>query len=143
MGSCCWMPAMTRHHALPPTACRPAPCVPTLSQLLGYPRKPAVMLLNVFSWYAAAEPPGTHGHPNATFGHYWKTNERDFFELSQYYGLPTLSARGGMYHTLREGRSRGGGPVTATTTPCLGVVTNAWVLAAARLTATAADVFKR
>lgn len=77
-------------------------------QLLGYPRKPAVMLLNVFSWYKAAEPPGTHGRPNATFGHYWKTNERDFFELSQFYGLPTLSARGGMYHILRQGRSRQG-----------------------------------
>ncbi len=66
-----------------------------LRTLLQLPRRPAVVLLELYSWLAKswANPKGD--------GSFWASAERYHFEFAEYYGLPLLSLRAAAYHSMR------------------------------------------
>lgn len=69
-----------------------------LRQLLRYPRRPAVALLQSYSyfWHRKQEP---------QHGYYWAGPERELNEIGGYYRLPVLSesVKACCYHLMRQG----------------------------------------
>lgn len=61
-----------------------------IRKLLNYPNRPAVVLLNAYSYFLSG-------------GQYWRNAESEFFELAAYYQVPMLSLKACCYHLMIKG----------------------------------------
>lgn len=68
-----------------------------LRKLLGYPNRPAVVLMHSFNWMA---PP---------IGKFWSNLEREYIEFAWYYDLPSLSLKSSSFHQMITGVCACGG----------------------------------
>ncbi|EFJ42302.1 hypothetical protein VOLCADRAFT_107349 [Volvox carteri f. nagariensis] len=66
-----------------------------LRKLLGYPNRPAVVLLHGFCWFRI---------PVEMAGQFWNSGERQQSEFGLYYGLPQLSIKACCYHHMVQGK---------------------------------------
>jgi hypothetical protein len=62
-----------------------------IRKLLQYPRHPAVVLVDAYSYRAAK-------------GRYWASSESAYLELATFYNLPLVSVKAGCFHLMRSGR---------------------------------------
>ncbi|GLI65300.1 hypothetical protein VaNZ11_008793 [Volvox africanus] len=69
-------------------------------KLLRLPRRPAVVLLNLFRWFSESRV-GADQRPSDTY--YFTNAEAQFFEFATYYGLPLLSLKAAVYHHMVAG----------------------------------------
>jgi hypothetical protein len=69
----------------------PSPTPPLRGPGLQFPRHPAVLLVNSFSY-------------NAAGGRYWANSEAAYMEFATYYHLPAVSIKACCYHMMRAGR---------------------------------------
>jgi lysophospholipase L1-like esterase len=68
-----------------------------LRRLLEYPHRPAVVFLNIFSWFVA-----TSGELRGVFYHH---AEADFAEFSWYYSIPSVSVKAAVYPLMERNAS--------------------------------------
>ncbi|GIM10433.1 hypothetical protein Vretimale_13985 [Volvox reticuliferus] len=66
-----------------------------LRKLLGYPNRPAVILMHAYRWFHL---------PADLSGHFWASSERQHSEFGVFYGLPQLSIKACCYHYMIEGK---------------------------------------
>ncbi|GLI61581.1 hypothetical protein VaNZ11_003996 [Volvox africanus] len=66
-----------------------------LRKLLGYPNRPAVILMHAYRWFQL---------PGDTSGQFWMSGERQQSEFGLFYGLPQLSVKACCYHYMVEGK---------------------------------------
>ncbi|GIL59876.1 hypothetical protein Vafri_14684 [Volvox africanus] len=66
-----------------------------LRKLLGYPKRPAVILMHAFRWFQLQMD---------LSGQFWLSGERQQSEFGLYYGLPQLSVKACCYHYMVEGK---------------------------------------
>ncbi|GLI61503.1 hypothetical protein VaNZ11_003832 [Volvox africanus] len=66
-----------------------------LRKLLGYPNRPAVILMHAYRWFQL---------PADTSGQFWMSSERQQSEFGLFYGLPQLSVKACCYHYMAEGK---------------------------------------
>ncbi|GIL56585.1 hypothetical protein Vafri_11927 [Volvox africanus] len=71
-----------------------------IRKLLRLPRRPAVVLLNLFRWFSESSV-GADQRPSDTY--YFTNAEAQFFEFATYYGLPLVSLKAAVYHHMVAG----------------------------------------
>ncbi|GIM15714.1 hypothetical protein Vretimale_18452 [Volvox reticuliferus] len=66
-----------------------------LRKLLGYPKRPAVVLMHAYRWFQI---------PAEFSGQFWPSSERQQSEFGVFYGLPQLSVKACCYHYMTAGK---------------------------------------
>ncbi|KAL6752501.1 hypothetical protein V8C86DRAFT_2753172 [Haematococcus lacustris] len=67
-----------------------------LRKLLSYPNKPAVLLLNAYTWFDL-------GQSSSRNGLYYTGSDREFHELATYYQLPTVGVKNACWRSMAAG----------------------------------------